>query len=80
MNTCGDHLSETASDSSLGFNFQPPLTNESNLLQQQESGLSSSSYELSQYMADASEPYHPAASAAWRPIQDGGYQSDQGVG
>ncbi|XP_071076163.1 protein transport protein Sec16B isoform X3 [Desmodus rotundus] len=49
---------------------QPPLINESNLLQQQESGLSSSSYELSQYMADASEPYHPAASAAWRPIQD----------
>lgn len=49
---------------------KPPLTSESNLLQQQESGLSSSSYELSQYMADASESYRPEASAAWRPIQD----------
>ncbi|XP_036891123.1 protein transport protein Sec16B isoform X2 [Sturnira hondurensis] len=49
---------------------KPPLTSKSNLLQQQESGLSSSSYELSQYMADASESYHPVALAAWRPIQD----------
>ncbi|XP_053519670.1 protein transport protein Sec16B isoform X2 [Artibeus jamaicensis] len=49
---------------------KPLLTSESNLLQQQESGLSSSSYELSQYMADASESHHPVASAAWRPIQD----------
>ncbi|XP_054443697.1 protein transport protein Sec16B [Pteronotus mesoamericanus] len=49
---------------------KPPLSNESNLVQQQESGLSSSSYELSQYMADVPEPYDPVASAAWRPIQD----------
>ncbi|KAL2771257.1 protein transport protein Sec16B [Daubentonia madagascariensis] len=47
---------------------KPPLTSESNLLQQHESGLSSSSYELSQYMADA-EQYDPMASAAWSPVQ-----------
>ncbi|XP_063096272.1 protein transport protein Sec16B isoform X3 [Cavia porcellus] len=44
------------------------LTSKSNLLQQQESGLSSSSYELSQYMADAYEPYDPGA---WSPAQAG---------
>ncbi|XP_066117314.1 protein transport protein Sec16B isoform X1 [Saccopteryx bilineata] len=44
------------------------LTGESNLLQQHESGLSSSGYELSQYMADATELYDPVASAAWRPV------------
>ncbi|KAB0397378.1 hypothetical protein E2I00_019657, partial [Balaenoptera physalus] len=48
---------------------KPSLTEESNLLQQHESGLTSSSYELSQYMADASELYDPMAAAAWRPIQ-----------
>ncbi|XP_039737343.1 protein transport protein Sec16B isoform X3 [Pteropus medius] len=48
---------------------KPALTNESNLLQQHESGLSSSSCELSQYMADASELYHPTAAAAWSPVQ-----------
>ncbi|XP_019501955.1 PREDICTED: protein transport protein Sec16B isoform X2 [Hipposideros armiger] len=48
---------------------KPSLTNESNLLQQHESGLSSSSYELSQYMAEASEPYDPMASATWGPVQ-----------
>ncbi|XP_031242187.1 protein transport protein Sec16B isoform X3 [Mastomys coucha] len=45
------------------------LTSKSNLLQQHESGLSSSSYELSQYMAAAPEEYEPMVSAAWRPIQ-----------
>ncbi|XP_052056560.1 protein transport protein Sec16B [Apodemus sylvaticus] len=45
------------------------LTSKSNLLQHQESGLSSSSYELSQYMTAAPEPYEPMVSAAWRPIQ-----------
>ncbi|XP_062961984.1 protein transport protein Sec16B [Cynocephalus volans] len=45
------------------------LASESNLLQQHESGLSSSSYELSQYMADAPEWYDPMASAAWSPGQ-----------
>lgn len=52
---------------------QPSLTSRSNLLQHQESGLSSSSYELSQYMADVPE-YEPMGSATWRPIQAGGYQ------
>ncbi|XP_013376466.1 PREDICTED: protein transport protein Sec16B isoform X2 [Chinchilla lanigera] len=47
------------------------LTSRSNLLQQCESGLSSSSYELSQYMPDASEQYDPVASAAWSPVQAG---------
>ncbi|CAO2637365.1 Protein transport protein Sec16B [Lemmus lemmus] len=47
---------------------KPSLTSRSNLLQQQESGLSSSSYELSQYMADVPE-YEPMGSATWRPIQ-----------
>nr|XP_034368631.1 protein transport protein Sec16B isoform X4 [Arvicanthis niloticus] len=46
---------------------KPSLTSKSNLLQQHESGLSSSSYELSQYMAAAPEQYE--LSAAWRPIQ-----------
>nr|XP_019584195.1 PREDICTED: protein transport protein Sec16B isoform X1 [Rhinolophus sinicus]XP_019584287.1 PREDICTED: protein transport protein Sec16B isoform X1 [Rhinolophus sinicus] len=48
---------------------KPSLTNKSNLLRQHESGLSSSSYELSQYMADASETYDPMASATWGPVQ-----------
>ncbi|KAM7054103.1 protein transport protein Sec16B isoform 7-T12 [Molossus nigricans] len=48
---------------------KPSLPNESNLLQQHESGLSSSGYELSQYMADAPTLYDPMASAAWSPIQ-----------
>ncbi|XP_049724095.1 protein transport protein Sec16B isoform X1 [Elephas maximus indicus] len=48
---------------------KPSLTSESNLLQQHESGLSSSSYELSQYMVEASEQYDPTASAVWNPIQ-----------
>ena len=49
---------------------------ESNLLWQHESGLTSSSYELSQYMADASELYDPRTSAAWSPVQAGGYWRD----
>ncbi|XP_047377683.1 protein transport protein Sec16B isoform X1 [Sciurus carolinensis] len=44
---------------------KPSWTSKSNLVQQHESGLSSSSYELSQYMADAPEQYDPTASAAW---------------
>ncbi|XP_007935875.1 protein transport protein Sec16B [Orycteropus afer afer] len=50
-------------------NNKPSLTSESNLLQQHESGLSSSGYELSQYMVEASEQHDPLASAAWSPIQ-----------
>ncbi|XP_076403883.1 protein transport protein Sec16B isoform X1 [Peromyscus maniculatus bairdii] len=48
---------------------QPSLVGRSNLLQQHESGLSSSSYELSQYMTDVPEPYEPMVSATWRPVQ-----------
>ncbi|XP_031514169.1 protein transport protein Sec16B isoform X2 [Papio anubis] len=48
---------------------KPSLASESNLLQQRESGLSSSSYELSQYITDASERDDPPASAAWSPVQ-----------
>ncbi|KAM4860743.1 protein transport protein Sec16B [Thomomys bottae] len=47
------------------------LSEESNLLQQHESGLSSSTYELSQYMADVPEQSDPRASSVWHPIQDG---------
>lgn len=60
--------------------LQSLLTSKSNLLQQHESGLSSSSYELSQYMAAAPEEYEPMVSAAWRPIQAGGYQVATGAG
>ena len=49
---------------------------ESNLLWQHESGLTSSSYELSQYMADASELCDPMTSAVWSPVQAGGYWRD----
>ncbi|XP_032147202.1 protein transport protein Sec16B isoform X1 [Sapajus apella] len=48
---------------------KPALASESNLLQQHESRLSSSSYELSQYITDASEQDGPPASAAWSPVQ-----------
>ncbi|XP_026942030.1 protein transport protein Sec16B isoform X1 [Sagmatias obliquidens] len=48
---------------------KPSLTEESNLLRQHESGLTSSSYELSQYMTDASELYDPTAAAGWSPVQ-----------
>uniref|UniRef100_A0A8C0KWF5 SEC16 homolog B, endoplasmic reticulum export factor n=1 Tax=Canis lupus dingo TaxID=286419 RepID=A0A8C0KWF5_CANLU len=48
---------------------EPPLADESNLLQQHESGLTSSTYELSQYIGDASELYNPMAPAAWSPVQ-----------
>nr|XP_030731250.1 protein transport protein Sec16B-like isoform X7 [Globicephala melas] len=48
---------------------KPSLTEESNLLRQHESGLTSSSYELSQYMTDASELCDPMAAAGWSPVQ-----------
>ncbi|XP_062048958.1 protein transport protein Sec16B isoform X2 [Lepus europaeus] len=53
---------------SWGPTSQPSLGSKSNLLQLREAGLSSSSYELSQYMADAPELYDPAAAAGWRPV------------
>ncbi|XP_036878247.2 protein transport protein Sec16B isoform X2 [Manis javanica] len=48
---------------------KPTLTDEPSLLRQHESGLSSSSYELSQYLADAPELYDPMSPAAWSPVQ-----------
>ncbi|NWR56253.1 SC16B protein, partial [Bucorvus abyssinicus] len=42
------------------------------LLQYRESGLSSSSYELSQYIRDAADYYNPMLSGAWSPVQAGG--------
>uniref|UniRef100_A0A8D0H1L9 SEC16 homolog B, endoplasmic reticulum export factor n=1 Tax=Sphenodon punctatus TaxID=8508 RepID=A0A8D0H1L9_SPHPU len=47
----------------------PAPSEPSLLLQYKESGLSSSSYELSQYMFDSSDQYDPASSQTWSPIQ-----------
>ncbi|XP_058516694.1 protein transport protein Sec16B isoform X3 [Ochotona princeps] len=47
---------------------KPSLASKSNLLRQHESGLSSSSYELSQYMVGMSEQYNATAAAGWRPV------------
>ncbi|KFO30673.1 Protein transport protein Sec16B [Fukomys damarensis] len=55
----------------LGVQFRLSWTSQSSLLQQHESGLSSSSCELSQYMADGSEECDPRTSAAWSPVQAG---------
>ncbi|XP_075383932.1 protein transport protein Sec16B [Tenrec ecaudatus] len=48
---------------------KPSLASKSNLLQQHESGLSSSGCELSRYLKEASEHHEPMASAAWSPVQ-----------
>ncbi|XP_049633543.1 LOW QUALITY PROTEIN: protein transport protein Sec16B [Suncus etruscus] len=45
------------------------LPSESNLLAQQESGLSSSGFELSQYMEDATEMRGSAVASVWSPVQ-----------
>ncbi|XP_068921597.1 protein transport protein Sec16B [Petaurus breviceps papuanus] len=46
------------------------LVGESSLLQQyKESGLSSSSYELSQYMLDSSDQFDPTPLKTWSPVQ-----------
>ncbi|XP_077188604.1 protein transport protein Sec16B isoform X2 [Paroedura picta] len=51
---------------------EAPAFEEPNLLQQyKESGLSSSSYELSQYIYDASSPYGTTPSKDWSPVQTG---------
>ncbi|NWH22241.1 SC16B protein, partial [Grus americana] len=42
------------------------------LLQYRESGLSSSSYELSQYIHDGADHYDPTLSGSWSPAQAGG--------
>ncbi|KAH0618255.1 hypothetical protein JD844_017282 [Phrynosoma platyrhinos] len=49
-----------------------PFVEEPNLLQQyKDSGLSSSTYELSQYIGDSSNNYEAAPSKDWSPIQGG---------
>ncbi|XP_068808091.1 protein transport protein Sec16B isoform X2 [Struthio camelus] len=51
---------------------KPPASGEpSLLLQYRESGLSSSSYELSQYICDSTDCYDPTPAAAWSPVQAG---------
>uniref|UniRef100_A0A8B9QAF0 Protein transport protein sec16 n=1 Tax=Apteryx owenii TaxID=8824 RepID=A0A8B9QAF0_APTOW len=49
---------------------QPPTSGKpSLLLQYRESGLSSSSYELSQYICDSTDHYDPLPVGAWSPVQ-----------
>nr|XP_056700682.1 protein transport protein Sec16B [Euleptes europaea] len=49
-----------------------PVLEEPSLLQQyKDSGLSSSTYELSQYIYEASNPYEAAPSKDWSPVQTG---------
>ncbi|XP_054836017.1 protein transport protein Sec16B isoform X2 [Eublepharis macularius] len=51
---------------------EPPALEEPNLLQQyKDSGLSSSTYELSQYIYDSSGQYEAAPSKNWSPVQAG---------
>ncbi|KAL8178047.1 UNVERIFIED_CONTAM: Protein transport protein Sec16B, partial [Gekko kuhli] len=51
---------------------EAPALEEPSLLQQyKESGLSSSTYELSQYIYDASSPYETTPSKDWSPVQTG---------
>ncbi|XP_010141575.1 PREDICTED: protein transport protein Sec16B, partial [Buceros rhinoceros silvestris] len=57
----------TPDSNSGGPSGQPSL-----LLQYRESGLSSSSYELSQYIRDGADQYSPMLSGAWSPVQAGG--------
>ncbi|KAM7107037.1 protein transport protein Sec16B-like [Ciconia maguari] len=51
---------------------QEPSGQPSLLLQYRESGLSSSSYELSQYIHDSADHYDPVLSGTWSPAQAGG--------
>uniref|UniRef100_A0A8D0H2Q2 Protein transport protein sec16 n=1 Tax=Sphenodon punctatus TaxID=8508 RepID=A0A8D0H2Q2_SPHPU len=63
------HMSAPGEVQSLFDQFFPAPSEPSLLLQYKESGLSSSSYELSQYMFDSSDQYDPASSQTWSPIQ-----------
>ncbi|KAM6080857.1 protein transport protein Sec16B-like [Theristicus caerulescens] len=55
-----------------GGQSQEPLGQPSLLLQYRESGLSSSSAELSQYIRDSADNYDPMFSGTWSPAQAGG--------
>lgn len=60
--------------SQLGLCFLPslqPLGQSSMLLQYRESGLSSSSSELSQYIHDSADHYDSTLSGTWSPAQAG---------
>ncbi|XP_067156685.1 protein transport protein Sec16B isoform X2 [Apteryx mantelli] len=55
-----------------GQTRKPPTSGKpSLLLQYRESGLSSSSYELSQYICDSTDHYDPVPMGAWSPVQAG---------
>ncbi|XP_054690397.1 protein transport protein Sec16B isoform X2 [Grus americana] len=56
----------------VGGQPQEPSGQPSLLLQYRESGLSSSSYELSQYIHDGADHYDPTLSGSWSPAQAGG--------
>ncbi|XP_009957920.1 PREDICTED: protein transport protein Sec16B [Leptosomus discolor] len=62
----GETLSSDSGEAS-GQPQEPSL-----LLQYRESGLSSSSFELSQYIRDDADHYDPALSGTWSPAQAGG--------
>ncbi|NXR10820.1 SC16B protein, partial [Semnornis frantzii] len=62
----GETLSQDSGEAS-GQPQEPSL-----LLQYHESGLSSSSYELSQYIRDGSDHYDPMLPGTWSPAQAGG--------
>ncbi|NXA42102.1 SC16B protein, partial [Eudromia elegans] len=52
----------------VGGGFAPPASSKASLLlQYRESGLSSSGYELSQYIRDDADSYEPAPRGAWSP-------------
>jgi len=60
--------------SQLGLCFlhsSQPLGQPSLLMQYRESGLSSSSYELSQYIRDGADHYDPVLPGSWSPTQGG---------
>ncbi|KAM9620012.1 protein transport protein Sec16B-like [Morphnus guianensis] len=65
---------ETPGSDSGEASGQPsePSGQPSLLLQYRESGLSSSSHELSQYIRDGADHYDPALSGTWSPAQAGG--------
>ncbi|XP_064310523.1 protein transport protein Sec16B isoform X2 [Phalacrocorax carbo] len=65
---------ETLGNGSGKAGGQPrePLGQPSLLLQYRESGLSSSSYELSQYIRDGADNYESMLSGTWSPAQAGG--------
>lgn len=56
---------------SCSLPLSQPSGQPSLLLQYRESGLSSSSYELSQYIRDGADQYSPVLTGPWSPVQAG---------